>query len=538
MGQILQTYAAPRRFFSDQLTTQEDTGTPGVRGLKVLSAGQEVAYLTYGAKTATLQAGTRTFTEAKKVGAQYKEDFGRTRTSGWGLSPFYGSWSNNAGGVLADYTVDGTVGKILPTSTNVSHYQTLRDDVANADVRIKARVTTTPSGAANSISILTAYASTSAHNRARVTFNTTGALTATIGVVSGGSETAVATQSNVITGYTAGQWVWIRMQRTGSTLNMWLWADGQSEPVTPTVTATSTVNTVGRVGIRAFNSTGAVNSPTYEIDELQITAGTWPTPPSVTHSTWVRVLPQPFTGWSSAIETQIRRWLVDTRPDLLSYAMAYIAGAPAAIDTRLTNVGANAPKQVIGEARYGPTEADGKRQEGSDFNDYIRISWAYPALAVPSTDINELVQQYCLDCSGYMRMLFGYHMGVPVSLDDVADLNGLNLPRRSVLIGPSGPGVLIAESVGTAVDNSNIRIGDMIAFNADAADDNAGEEAGDVEENDDHVGLFIGLDGSGNKIFISARKTANGPSFGPVGGVSYLNGTGFWAVSARHLRRI
>ncbi len=77
----------------------------------------------------------------------------------------------------------------------------------------------------------------------------------------------------------------------------------------------------------------------------------------------------------------------------------------------------------------------------------------------------------------------------------------------------------------------------MVAFNADTADDRSGENADDVEENDDHVGIYIGRDLAGNDLFISSRKTANGPTIGSLGGPSYLNGEGFLAVALRRIRR-
>lgn len=502
--------------------------------LRVSDAQGILATLTTGARTVAVRGPSRTFTEQKKVGAVYKDDFGRTRTSGWGLSPFYGSWSNNSGGSLTDYTVDGTAGRIHPQVTNVAHYQTLRDTVAGVDARIKTRVTTSPAGAANSISLLTGYSTTSDHNRYRVTYNSTGNITAAITKVVGGAETVLATQSNVLTGYTGGTWIWVRGQRSGPVMNMYVWADGSAEPSTPTVTATDSTFLQGRVGIRAFNSTGATNDPTYEIDELQVTAGTWPTPPAVTHNTWVRLLDEPFDGlWSPAVEHEVRRWALDRTPDVLAYGFAYVAGAPVVQDASL-GVG----KQVMGEAKYGPTEADGKRQEGSDFNDYITVSGDYLHLATPSTDVNELAQQYCLDCSGFVRMVFGYWLGMTMSLDDAADLNGLWLPRRSVKIMPTGgPGVIIAESVGTVPSLADIQIGDVVGFNADTADDGAGEDVEDVEETDDHVGVYVGQDADGNYLFLSSRKTANGPTVGAVGGTSHLNGSGFWAVALRHIRR-
>jgi hypothetical protein len=533
MGIVLRSASGPAVPSAAVFDFQTVVAAPGVEALRVMAEGREVAYLTTGAKTVTIQGPRRSFTEAKKVGGQYRDDFVRVRTSGWGLSPFHGSWSHDAGGVIADYTVDGTAGKIHPTAANTSFYQTLRDDVADADVRIRFRLSTTPAGAANSISILTGFTTTGSHDRARVAFTTTGSVTAILASVTGGTETVLASRSSVITGYTGGMWIWARVRRTGATVAMWVWPDDAPEPASPAVTATSIVNVVGRIGLRAFNSTGTTNDPSYEVDELQITDGRWPDPPLVTHGTWVRLLPEPFTGWTPAVEATVRGWLVDPAPDVLAYSMMFIAGAPAVEDPRLFTTGVDAPKQVLGEARYGPTEPDGKRQEGADFNDYIRIPWAYPCITVPTTDVNERKQQYCLDCSGYVRMIFGYHLGLPLSLQDPADLDGLNLPRRAVQIGPSGPGVLIAESADVPVDTGNIRIGDIVTFNADAGDDPAGE----AEENDDHVGLFLGLDGTGNQLFVSSRKTANGPTFGPLGGVSYLNGGGFWALAARRLRR-
>jgi hypothetical protein len=124
-----------------------------------------------------------------------------------------------------------------------------------------------------------------------------------------------------------------------------------------------------------------------------------------------------------------------------------------------------------------------------------------------------------------------------MSQQKAADLNGLNLPRRSVQIASGGPGVLIAEGSGAPPTLTGLQIGDVVAFNADTADDRSGENADDVEENDDHIGIYIGRDPAGNDLFISFRKTANGPTIGSLGGPSYLNGEGFLAVALRRIRR-
>jgi hypothetical protein len=498
-----------------------------------LATGQQ-AVLTVGARSVAVQKQTRTFREAKRVGAEWKEDFGRTRTSGWGMSPYYGTWSNNAGGSLTDYTADGSVGKIFPLTNNVSHYQTLRDDVTDPDVFIRTRVSTSPAGAANSITLLSSYSTTSEHDRARVTYNTTGALTATLAKVVAGSETQLSTQTSVVTGYVGGDWIKVRKRRVGGDLAMWLWRDSDPVPETPTITANDSTHTAGRVGLRAFNSTGVSNSPVYEIDELHLTAGSWTQSPQITHNWWRHLLRRPFTSWTPEVEAQVRLMFASDDLDALAYSMAFITGACDVYDARL-----GPDRRVMGMSSYGTTLTDGTREEGADFNDFMRRSWPYPALTVPTTDINELAQQNKLDCSGAHRMIWGYWMGLPMCEADAQDFNGINLPRRAVGMSNFGPGVVIADAVDAQLtDLDDVLPGDSVFFNADAADDEAGEDAGDAVENDDHVGMVMGTDDvTGEVLMASGRKVSNAYTFGRTGGSASITGSGFWAKATRRVRR-
>jgi hypothetical protein len=90
---------------------------------------------------------------------------------------------------------------------------------------------------------------------------------------------------------------------------------------------------------------------------------------TVTHAVWVRTLPAPFDG---KVNTP---WLTHALkankkavPDVLAIAMQYIAKAPAIFEDDL---------QIAGDAFYGPLK-DGKREERSDFNDYLGVEWMYP----------------------------------------------------------------------------------------------------------------------------------------------------------------
>jgi|GEM_PF-1908527 len=135
---------------------------------------------------------------------------------------------------------------------------------------------------------------------------------------------------------------------------------------------------------------------------------------SVTHTTWVRTLPTPFDGqldtdWlEQALEANQQQV-----PDILAIAMQYIKGAPAVLDED--------GLQIAGDAGHEPEE-DGKRQEGADFNDYLGIDWQYEA---GELDKPEPEQFRCLDCSGFMRMVWGYRHNFSGS--DYADAIPLSL---------------------------------------------------------------------------------------------------------------
>jgi cell wall-associated NlpC family hydrolase len=267
-------------------------------------------------------------------------------------------------------------------------------------------------------------------------------------------------------------------------------------------------------------STGSTSLPRqFQVDNLQVISGSWASAPTVTHSTWVRVLPAPFDGtWNTALASQILTWAADTTPDVLAYAMMYITGAPAVTDAGLGGV------QISGQSNYGPLSTAGVPVEGADFHDYLGMNWTFPNGETQTANGAEL---RCLDCSGFVRMIYGYRMGIPM----VRDLNfdGLNLPRQTKDIGLSGPGIIVAQASGAAPPLTGLQIGDVPHFDADTTDPVAGQL--------DHNGIYLGLDTNNRPRFINSRKTPNGPTFGDLGGSSALDGTGTYATSLRLIRR-
>jgi cell wall-associated NlpC family hydrolase len=245
---------------------------------------------------------------------------------------------------------------------------------------------------------------------------------------------------------------------------------------------------------------------------------------TVAHSTWVRATPGPVDA------TIDERWLScalaanhAATPDALAIAVQYIKGAPPILLGDL---------QIAGNASYGPLLPDGTRDEGADFNDYLGLRWLYPAEA---PDRPEASQHRCLDCSGYMRMVWGYRHHLPdAGYPDTIPLSrrpqsNTTLPRRSFELYEGATGMILIEDVGTqATDLDILDVGDLVFF--------------DVERDDgprlDHVGMYLGPDVSGAHRFISSRKTADGPTLADAGGRSLLNGTGTYARGFRAARRL
>lgn len=230
---------------------------------------------------------------------------------------------------------------------------------------------------------------------------------------------------------------------------------------------------------------------------------------SVTTASWVRLLPSPFTGVID--QPWLEAALADRSPDILAVALEYVTGAK----TRRASDGA----LVSADATYGPL-VDGVRQEGSDWNDFLQVKASYDGI----TDSPETAQAGALDCSGFVRMVFGRRLGIPMALAS----DRVRLPRRATQMHTDGPGTLLANSTTQITDMSLLLAGDLVLFDASGDDGTA----------IDHVGIYLGLDSVGHPRFVSSRKKADGPTLGDTGGRSTLNGSGLYATSLRAVRRL
>jgi hypothetical protein len=496
------------------LTLNTVTGPP--QQLQVSDSQGLLATLTVGAKTVAMRGPQRTFTETKRP---FVDTFDRTTSNGWGTSPGGGNWSN-ANGTDANYSVSGGSGLINITADNASRHTSLIDNITDLDARLSWSLDVMPTGNSSSLALSFAYTSSTSQYRARLSVLTTGVVQLTLELQTSSGTTTLGASVQLASGYVVGD-VWhIRAQRVGTTIRCRAWKDGTTEPPTWVHEVADATLGAGRIGVRGFATTGSTAIPfNFRVHDIQLHSGTWPNPPAITHNTWVRVLPAPFTGtWTPTLANQIRAWAVDTTPDVLAYAMMYITGAPTVTSPALSGA------QIAGQSLYGPNAADGTRIEGADFHDYMGRDWTFTNGETQNANPAEL---HCMDCSGFVRMIYGFHMGIPM----VRNLNfdGINLPRQTKDIGPSGPGVIVAQSTDGPPPLTSLQIGDVPLFDADTSDPVAGQF--------DHNGIYLGVDQHGHPRFINSRKTPNGPTFADLGGSSALDGTELYATSLRLIRR-
>ncbi|HVK65461.1 MAG TPA: hypothetical protein VM694_13350 [Polyangium sp.] len=257
---------------------------------------------------------------------------------------------------------------------------------------------------------------------------------------------------------------------------------------------------------------------------------------SVTTTTWVRTLSEPFDVEKTS-EVKLSAWLNAARgvncdagtQDVLAISYDYVEGGTK-------------------DARYAL---------GADFHDFLGIDWD-PIDA--KSILADLGLAGALDCSGYMRLVWGSrvnftHAGEDASLPlSLKSLSG-HLPRSSEDMYRFGPGKIVVpfrthpagapafQGAPTMAELAAIEPGDLVFFDTQCNYTIAtallcGKNVGAIS----HVGMFVGRDNGGNYRFISSRTTANGPTVGNTGGWSIFNagadGTGSYPQRFRGARRL
>ncbi|MEV0446391.1 hypothetical protein [Streptomyces sp. NPDC050600] len=489
------------------LTTRAIAG-----GLEVSDTKGVLATLTTGASTVTVRGPKRWFTEEKRTVTDAFDRSLLTGTTGWGVSPDGGSWSPNSkdDANVGDYKVEAGRGVITLNATGSSRHSVLSDK-GLGDVRARARFSfdKKPTGAPLSLALTFSLSALSTHYRARLIVTPAGDVQLVLEKALDDAVTVLAAAVTVGTGFVAFDHWWVQVEKAGDVLRARAWKNGDPTPdwrFSLRDPSPDTALGAGTVGVRAYAATGAATGVEARVYDFLVEEASWVDPPVIAHDTWVRVLPEPFDGsWTPAVEQRVRAWAGDLSPDALSYAAMFLPYAPDVTDP------ARQGARVLGKARYSdPDAVTGERTVGADFQEYLGISWTFPGLPARAPEAPFLG---CLDCSGFVRMVYGFHMGLPL-LHEKAAPDHRGLPRTSTAQAKDGPGVKIADGGTAAPALDGLRIGDTVFFDADTDPESGG-----------HIGIYAGVDQHGFRRFFSSRKTPNGPTLADVGGRSVLNGT-------------
>jgi cell wall-associated NlpC family hydrolase len=148
------------------------------------------------------------------------------------------------------------------------------------------------------------------------------------------------------------------------------------------------------------------------------------------------------------------------------------------------------------------------------------VDWTFPN----GTAQAEELRYGAVDCSGFVRLLFGYRMGMPLLNVNAA---GPGLPRRAYAMSEFAAGkVIVPNTLSRATSYSRLRPGDLVFFDI----------SGDPQI--DHVGIYMGRDNAGHYRFVSSRGRANGPTFGDFGGTALLDDGGYYSRAFRSAKRL
>ncbi|GAA3500551.1 hypothetical protein GCM10019016_076580 [Streptomyces prasinosporus] len=267
--------------------------------------------------------------------------------------------------------------------------------------------------------------------------------------------------------------------------------------------------------------TATLTGPARTFDEPTSTSS------KVSTTDWVRLMPEP---WEKGAEKEkwFEEWYAEYRDskedDLFAFAFQYVAGAPQKKDEQGV--------VYAGDANFGPLNASGAeggdlRLEQSDFYDYLGLQYPFRDGV---TGTPEAMRARSLDCSGFIRMVLGYRARYPLMSSDTS---GDGLPRTANGMARSDQGVDILPLTGVSADDrpsaiDQLQPGDLVFFKLDAR----------TEERLDHVGMVLGYDTEGHLIFVSSREEVNGPTIGDIGGVSRLDGNGYYAKTLRSAKRM
>ncbi len=199
--------------------------------------------------------------------------FTSTTSNGWGTADIGGSWST-AGGTASEYSTNGTTARVAVAAVNASRYTYLSAKAyADVDMIVDAATGVLATGGPHYVGLIARYVDTSNSYYARLSFETTAALTLTLQKRVGGVQTDLAT-ATVPGTHVANTLFRIRFKVDGSSLKAKAWLASSEEPYAWQAEATDTSLTAGgSIGTRSILSATNTNTlpVTFIYDNFELT---------------------------------------------------------------------------------------------------------------------------------------------------------------------------------------------------------------------------------------------------------------------------
>jgi RHS repeat-associated protein len=183
-----------------------------------------------------LQTGAieRVSTGAGGGGTTYAADAFTRTGAGWGTANTGGTWTSTN---TTDITTNGTSGLVsLPSAT--AYYTRLPASVADQEGALRVKVSSlTGTGSVAYARIETRFnVALANYYRFQTQFGASGTVDMSLRRVNGGTSTTLRTDTAVLTGLTAGSYIWVKWSVVNSGANVVLkyklWKDGTAEPGT------------------------------------------------------------------------------------------------------------------------------------------------------------------------------------------------------------------------------------------------------------------------------------------------------------------
>ncbi|MGW0933665.1 hypothetical protein [Streptomyces sp. NPDC002666] len=196
------------------------------------------------------------------------DTFGRTVASGWGTAESGQAWARD-GGVAADYSVSGGVGKIVSADASTFHISTVPVQGADVDMQVDFNDSPMPTSGSNYAFLMCRYSDPTHFYMARVQRTTAGGVILTLRKRNG-AESQLGSAYTYAGAFGPSSWFTVRLAVIGSQLSAKVWLRGTTEPSDWQLTATDTdLTAAGEVGFRSLSS-GLPLPVTFSVDNVVV----------------------------------------------------------------------------------------------------------------------------------------------------------------------------------------------------------------------------------------------------------------------------